>query len=159
MHEVHFQEVVTCSIKASPRLNWFDMHLKDCLCLPINFRYFTSIELRELFALDDPMTSKTQRQLQEMHAGQRKTDVTLDEHIAFLHSLGKTQHSVKFHLNGQAFGMSKPTFWAKVELYIFFPFLCTLVWSKTVGYPNVVCLGFSCEKFKAPYQNGGGKFY
>ncbi|RUS72057.1 hypothetical protein EGW08_020186 [Elysia chlorotica] len=63
------------------------------------YRYFTSIELRELFALDDPMTSKTQRQLQEMHAGQRNTDVDLDEHIAFLHSLdiyGISDHDLMF---------------------------------------------------------------
>ncbi|GFS22995.1 DNA excision repair protein ERCC-6-like [Elysia marginata] len=63
------------------------------------YRYFTSIELRELFALDDPMTSKTQLQLQEMHAGQRKSDVSLDEHIAFLHSLdifGISDHDLMF---------------------------------------------------------------
>lgn len=63
------------------------------------YRYFTSIELRELFALDDPMTSKTQRQLQDMHAGQRKSDISLDEHIAFLHSLdifGISDHDLMF---------------------------------------------------------------
>ncbi|GFO09812.1 DNA excision repair protein ercc-6-like [Plakobranchus ocellatus] len=64
------------------------------------YRYFTSVELRELFALDDPMTSTTQRQLQEMHAGQRKTDTALDEHIAYLHSLdifGISDHDLMFH--------------------------------------------------------------
>ena len=31
------------------------------------FRYFTNHELRELFVLDDPRSSTTQQQLQEMH--------------------------------------------------------------------------------------------
>ncbi|XP_068813327.1 DNA excision repair protein ERCC-6-like [Struthio camelus] len=51
------------------------------------FRYFSKQELRELFTLEDTRTSATQIQLQSLHATQRKTDVQLDEHIAYLHSL------------------------------------------------------------------------
>nr|XP_033800077.1 DNA excision repair protein ERCC-6-like isoform X2 [Geotrypetes seraphini] len=52
------------------------------------FRYFTKQELRELFSLDDTQTSSTQIQLQSMHAHQRRTDTNLDEHIAYLYTLG-----------------------------------------------------------------------
>uniref|UniRef100_A0A8C3J0M5 DNA excision repair protein ERCC-6-like n=1 Tax=Calidris pygmaea TaxID=425635 RepID=A0A8C3J0M5_9CHAR len=51
------------------------------------FRYFSKQELRELFTLEDTRTSATQLQLQSLHATQRKTDLQLDEHIAYLHSL------------------------------------------------------------------------
>ena len=51
-------------------------------------RYFTKGELRELFTLDNPKYSTTQVQLEQMHSAQRKTDVGLDEHVAFLYSLG-----------------------------------------------------------------------
>ncbi|XP_051486202.1 DNA excision repair protein ERCC-6-like [Apus apus] len=51
------------------------------------FRYFSKQELRELFTLEDTRTSATQIQLQSLHAPQRKTDLQLDEHIAYLHSL------------------------------------------------------------------------
>ncbi|NXH23007.1 ERC6L protein, partial [Bucco capensis] len=51
------------------------------------FRYFSKQELRELFTLEDTQTSATQIQLQSLHATQRKTDLQLDEHIAYLHSL------------------------------------------------------------------------
>ncbi|KAM6061329.1 DNA excision repair protein ERCC-6-like [Chlamydotis macqueenii] len=51
------------------------------------FRYFSKQELRELFTLEDTRTSATQIQLQSLHATQRKTDLQLDEHIAYLHSL------------------------------------------------------------------------
>ena len=50
--------------------------------------YFTKQELRELFVLDDPTTSQTQIQLSRLHAGLRKSDTSLDAHIAFLHTLG-----------------------------------------------------------------------
>ncbi|XP_033628279.1 DNA excision repair protein ERCC-6-like [Asterias rubens] len=52
------------------------------------FRYFSRKELHDLFTLDDPHSSSTQLQLQDMHAAQRKTDIELDEHIVFLNSLG-----------------------------------------------------------------------
>ncbi|XP_040855736.1 DNA excision repair protein ERCC-6-like [Ochotona curzoniae] len=52
------------------------------------FRYFTKQELRELFTIEDLQNSVTQLQLQALHAAQRKSDKNLDEHIAFLHSLG-----------------------------------------------------------------------
>lgn len=51
------------------------------------FRYFSKQELRELFTLEDTRTSATQIQLQSLHAMQRKTDLQLDEHLAYLHSL------------------------------------------------------------------------
>ncbi|NXA04618.1 ERC6L protein, partial [Sapayoa aenigma] len=51
------------------------------------FRYFSKQELRELFTLEDTRTSATQIQLQSLHAMQRKSDLQLDEHIAYLHSL------------------------------------------------------------------------
>ncbi|NWS44928.1 ERC6L protein, partial [Probosciger aterrimus] len=51
------------------------------------FRYFSKQELRELFTLEDTRTSATQIQLQSLHATQRQTDLQLDKHIAYLHSL------------------------------------------------------------------------
>ena len=51
-------------------------------------RYFTKQELHELFVLDDPTTSQTQIQLNQLHSGLRKPDVSLHAHIAFLHTLG-----------------------------------------------------------------------
>ncbi|XP_068871898.1 DNA excision repair protein ERCC-6-like [Aphelocoma coerulescens] len=51
------------------------------------FRYFSKQELRELFTLEDTRTSATQIQLQSLHAMQRKSDLQLDEHLAYLHSL------------------------------------------------------------------------
>uniref|UniRef100_G1SVR3 ERCC excision repair 6 like, spindle assembly checkpoint helicase n=1 Tax=Oryctolagus cuniculus TaxID=9986 RepID=G1SVR3_RABIT len=52
------------------------------------FRYFTKQELRELFTIEDLQNSVTQLQLQTLHAAQRRSDKNLDEHIAYLHSLG-----------------------------------------------------------------------
>ncbi|KAM9577862.1 DNA excision repair protein ERCC-6-like [Trichechus inunguis] len=52
------------------------------------FRYFTKQELRELFTIEDFQNSATQQQLQSLHAAQRRSDKKLDEHIAYLHSLG-----------------------------------------------------------------------
>ncbi|XP_059143417.1 DNA excision repair protein ERCC-6-like [Physella acuta] len=63
------------------------------------YRYFTKMELRELFTLDDPKFSKTQRQLQDLHSDQRQSDTALDEHIAYLHSLdifGISDHDLMF---------------------------------------------------------------
>lgn len=63
------------------------------------FRYFTNQELRDLFTLDDPYTSKTQMQLEKMHSHNRKTDEELDKHIAFLYSLnmfGISDHDLMF---------------------------------------------------------------
>ncbi|RLV84242.1 hypothetical protein DV515_00016316 [Chloebia gouldiae] len=51
------------------------------------FRYFSKQELRELFTLEDTRTSATQIQLQSLHAMQRKSDLQLDEHLDYLHSL------------------------------------------------------------------------
>uniref|UniRef100_A0A8C9AQF3 DNA excision repair protein ERCC-6-like n=1 Tax=Prolemur simus TaxID=1328070 RepID=A0A8C9AQF3_PROSS len=52
------------------------------------FRYFSKQELRELFTIEDLQNSVTQLQLQSLHAAQRRSDKKLDEHIAYLHSLG-----------------------------------------------------------------------
>ena len=67
--------------------------LKCCITL---IRYFTKMELKELFSLGDPTTSSTQQQLQDMHASERETDTKLDEHIAYLHSLGQYTTSTHF---------------------------------------------------------------
>ncbi|XP_068679603.1 DNA excision repair protein ERCC-6-like [Montipora foliosa] len=63
------------------------------------FRYFSRQELRDLFTLDDPYTSKTQMQLEQMHAQHRKTDEELNKHIAFLYSLdifGISDHDLMY---------------------------------------------------------------
>uniref|UniRef100_A0A8C8RK69 DNA excision repair protein ERCC-6-like n=1 Tax=Pelusios castaneus TaxID=367368 RepID=A0A8C8RK69_9SAUR len=63
------------------------------------FRYFTKQELRELFTLGDTQISATQIQLQSLHATQRQTDLELDEHIAYLHSLkmfGISDHDLMY---------------------------------------------------------------
>ncbi|KAL4223045.1 DNA excision repair protein ERCC-6-like [Mactra antiquata] len=63
------------------------------------YRYFSKYELRELFVLDDPHSSTTQQQLEQMHSGQRLTDECLDEHIAYLYSLdmfGLSDHDLMF---------------------------------------------------------------
>ncbi|XP_004621399.2 DNA excision repair protein ERCC-6-like [Sorex araneus] len=52
------------------------------------FRYFSKQELRELFTVEDLQNSATQLQLQTLHAAQRRSDKKLDDHIAFLYSLG-----------------------------------------------------------------------
>ncbi|XP_044538517.1 DNA excision repair protein ERCC-6-like [Gracilinanus agilis] len=52
------------------------------------FRYFSKQELRELFTMGDFRRSATQLQLHSLHAGHRKTDRELEEHIAYLHTLG-----------------------------------------------------------------------
>lgn len=62
-------------------------------------RYFSKQELRELFILDNPHHSATQVQLNQLHSDERKSDVSLDEHIAFLHSLnifGISDHDLMF---------------------------------------------------------------
>ncbi|CAG5118101.1 unnamed protein product [Candidula unifasciata] len=63
------------------------------------YRYFTKMDLKELFTLDDPKFSKTQKQLENLHGNQRETDAELDEHIAFLHSMdifGISDHDLMF---------------------------------------------------------------
>ncbi|XP_015268465.1 PREDICTED: DNA excision repair protein ERCC-6-like [Gekko japonicus] len=63
------------------------------------YRYFTKQELRELFTLGDTRSSTTQLQLQSLHGTQRKTDVQLDEHIAYLYSLeifGLSDHDLMY---------------------------------------------------------------
>jgi len=63
------------------------------------FRYFSRQELRDLFTLDDPYTSKTQMQLEEMHSCHRKTDGELDRHIKFMKTLnifGISDHNLMY---------------------------------------------------------------
>ncbi|XP_019337487.2 DNA excision repair protein ERCC-6-like isoform X2 [Alligator mississippiensis] len=63
------------------------------------FRYFTKQELRELFTLENARISATQVQLQSLHANQRKSDLNLDEHIAYLYSLemfGISDHDLMY---------------------------------------------------------------
>ncbi|CAC5377538.1 ERCC6L [Mytilus coruscus] len=63
------------------------------------YRYFTKQELKELFELNDSRVSSTQQQLEEMHSGFRKTDQSLDTHIAYLYSLdifGISDHDLMF---------------------------------------------------------------
>nr|XP_003229740.2 PREDICTED: DNA excision repair protein ERCC-6-like [Anolis carolinensis] len=63
------------------------------------YRYFTQQELRELFTLEDTTSSATQLQLQSLHATQRNSDLELDEHIAYLHTLemfGISDHDLMY---------------------------------------------------------------
>uniref|UniRef100_A0A3P8ZQJ7 DNA excision repair protein ERCC-6-like n=1 Tax=Esox lucius TaxID=8010 RepID=A0A3P8ZQJ7_ESOLU len=63
------------------------------------FRYFSKQELKELFMLQDTRSSSTQLQLQSLHSRQRRTDPTLDEHIAHLYSMemfGISDHDLMF---------------------------------------------------------------
>ncbi|XP_044286458.1 DNA excision repair protein ERCC-6-like [Varanus komodoensis] len=63
------------------------------------YRYFTKQELRELFTLGDTSSSATQLQLQALHATQRESDPTLEEHVALLHTLemfGLSDHDLMY---------------------------------------------------------------
>ncbi|XP_016340568.1 DNA excision repair protein ERCC-6-like [Sinocyclocheilus anshuiensis] len=63
------------------------------------FRYFSKQELRELFKLEDTRSSSTQQQLQAVHAQNRRSDTSLDQHIARLHSMemfGISDHDLMF---------------------------------------------------------------
>jgi len=62
-------------------------------------RYFTSIELSEIFRLDDPKKSKTQKMLHKLHSHKRKRRESLDVHIDWLSSLeifGISDHDLLF---------------------------------------------------------------
>uniref|UniRef100_M3ZFE3 DNA excision repair protein ERCC-6-like n=1 Tax=Xiphophorus maculatus TaxID=8083 RepID=M3ZFE3_XIPMA len=66
------------------------------------FRYFSRQELKELFTLEDPRSSSTQLQLQDLHSRERRTDPALDEHIAQLHAMhmfGISDHDLMFSLD------------------------------------------------------------
>ncbi|XP_059404484.1 DNA excision repair protein ERCC-6-like [Carassius carassius] len=63
------------------------------------FRYFSKQELHELFNLEDTRSSTTQQQLQAMHAHHRRSDTSLDQHIARLHTMemcGISDHDLLF---------------------------------------------------------------
>ncbi len=63
------------------------------------FRYFSKQELHELFKLEDTRSSTTQQQLQVMHAQNRRSDTSLDHHIARLHTMemfGISDHDLMF---------------------------------------------------------------
>uniref|UniRef100_A0A6B2KWX3 DNA excision repair protein ERCC-6-like n=1 Tax=Arcella intermedia TaxID=1963864 RepID=A0A6B2KWX3_9EUKA len=62
-------------------------------------RYFTSTELSELFTLDDPQTSETQKMLQKLHSHKRKKRPSLDEHsewLATLNIFGISDHDLLY---------------------------------------------------------------
>lgn len=62
-------------------------------------RYFTSTELSELYRLDDPRKSQTQKMLQKLHSHKRKKRESLDLHIEWLSSLdifGISDHDLLF---------------------------------------------------------------
>ncbi|XP_063968668.1 DNA excision repair protein ERCC-6-like [Lytechinus pictus] len=65
------------------------------------YRYFTSQELRHLFKLEDTEISVTQKQLEGLHAWQRKSSRELDQHIAFLKPIvsGISDHDLLFSLD------------------------------------------------------------
>ncbi|XP_073696448.1 DNA excision repair protein ERCC-6-like [Garra rufa] len=63
------------------------------------FRYFSKQDLHELFILEDTRSSTTQKQLQAMHAHSRRSDTSLDHHIARLHTMemfGISDHDLMF---------------------------------------------------------------
>ncbi|XP_052449872.1 DNA excision repair protein ERCC-6-like [Carassius gibelio] len=63
------------------------------------FRYFSKQELHELFNLEDTRSSTTQQQLQAMHAHHRRSDTSLDQHIARLQTMemcGISDHDLMF---------------------------------------------------------------
>ncbi|XP_043094080.1 DNA excision repair protein ERCC-6-like [Puntigrus tetrazona] len=63
------------------------------------FRYFSKQELRELFKLEDTRSSTTQQQLQAMHSHNRRSDTSLDHHIARIHTMemfGISDHDLMF---------------------------------------------------------------
>uniref|UniRef100_A0A673JRF3 DNA excision repair protein ERCC-6-like n=1 Tax=Sinocyclocheilus rhinocerous TaxID=307959 RepID=A0A673JRF3_9TELE len=63
------------------------------------FRYFSKQELHEVFKLEDTRSSTTQQQLQAMHAHHRRSDTSLDQHIARLHTMemfGISDHDLMF---------------------------------------------------------------
>uniref|UniRef100_A0A8C2IB17 DNA excision repair protein ERCC-6-like n=1 Tax=Cyprinus carpio TaxID=7962 RepID=A0A8C2IB17_CYPCA len=63
------------------------------------FRYFSKQELYELFKLEDTRSSNTQQQLQAMHSQNRRSDTSLDHHIARLHTMemfGISDHDLMF---------------------------------------------------------------
>ncbi|XP_076843683.1 DNA excision repair protein ERCC-6-like [Brachyhypopomus gauderio] len=63
------------------------------------FRYFSKQELKELFTLEDTRCSSTQQQLQSLHGQHRRSDPSLDRHIACLHTMemfGISDHDLLF---------------------------------------------------------------
>ena len=76
------------------------------------YRYFTKQELRELFNLEDPSSSITQKQLAVLHKGQRKTYPALEEDIRFIESqknaFGVSDHDLLFTVKNPSVHVSKP---------------------------------------------------
>ncbi|XP_030638896.1 DNA excision repair protein ERCC-6-like [Chanos chanos] len=69
------------------------------------FRYFSKQELKELFTLEDTRSSSTQQQLQALHGCSRKSDLSLDQHIAYLHTMemfGLSDHDLMFSRDAAA---------------------------------------------------------
>ncbi|XP_047126426.1 DNA excision repair protein ERCC-6-like isoform X1 [Hydra vulgaris] len=64
------------------------------------YRYFTNLELRELFSLDNPRVSTTQIQLQEMHPYRKVSEsIEFERHLQFLNNsciFGISHHDMLF---------------------------------------------------------------
>ncbi|GFR06208.1 DNA excision repair protein ERCC-6-like [Trichonephila clavata] len=94
--------LITCGTveeKIYRRQIFKDSITKQATCSSDPYRYFSKQELRELFTFDSPFHSATQVQLSQLHSDQRCSDVELDAHIAFLHSLdifGISDHDLMF---------------------------------------------------------------
>ncbi|XP_055946852.1 DNA excision repair protein ERCC-6-like isoform X2 [Argiope bruennichi] len=94
--------LITCGTveeKIYRRQVFKDSITKQATCSSDPYRYFSKQELRELFTFENPYHSATQVQLSQMHSYQRLTDIQLDAHIAFLHSLnifGISDHDLMF---------------------------------------------------------------
>ena len=75
------------------------------------YRYFTKQELRELFSLEDPSSSITQRQLAVLHKGQRKTYPALEDGIRFIESqrnvFGVSDHDLLFTVKNPSVHVSE----------------------------------------------------
>lgn len=94
--------LITCGTveeKIYRRQIFKDSITKQATCSSDPYRYFSKQELRELFTFDCPFQSATQVQLSQLHSDQRHSDVELDAHINFLHSLdifGISDHDLMF---------------------------------------------------------------
>ncbi|MEW5301956.1 MAG: hypothetical protein WDW36_004779 [Sanguina aurantia] len=68
----------------------------------VQFRYFSQVELQDLFKVTDEglASSETQRQLHALHASQRRASAQLQEHLTFLATLegyaGISDHDLLF---------------------------------------------------------------
>nr|XP_054772137.1 uncharacterized protein LOC129280108 [Lytechinus pictus] len=82
------------------------------------YRYFSSQELRDLFELENIEVSVTQKQLEGLHAWQRKSWRELDQHIAFLKTIvsGISDHDLLFSLDCKTMRAKRDEYDAKVRM-------------------------------------------